>query len=295
MNLIVGCGFLGSYTLKALLEQKGRDMLATVRRPDGKPNLPGADFFICDVAEPADLQALKHRLGDTPLTVYYFAAFHQVDRLFEEPAAGKRINLQALSAFLDLNLNIQKLFFASTDCVYGENTAEYPAFPEDAPLRPVNEYGRQKAAAEEIVRAHGFTVLRLPFMLGPSLSGKPHFYDKATATLQRGEPLEMIDGLVRSVLSYRQTADLLIALSRLPAASLPEVVNVCGDEGLTKYEMGLRIAEHLGCDPALIKKISEEEGRKFFKDARAHSAVMDNTRLKQLLGLHTLTWDAAVI
>ncbi len=291
MDLIVGCGFLGSYTLKALLEQKARDVLATVRRPEGEPNLPGADFFICDVADPARLQALKARLGDTPLTVYYFAAFHQVDRLFEDPAAGKKVNLRALSDFLTLGLNVKRFFFASTDCIYGENTEEYPAFPEEAPLCPVNEYGRQKAAAEAIVRSHGYTVLRFPFMLGPSLSAKPHFYDKAAAALQKGEPLEMIDGMVRSVLSYRQTAALLVQLSRLPAGSLPGILNVCGDEGLTKYEMGLGIAKRLGCDPALVKRITEEEGRKFFKDARAHSAVMDNTRLKRLLGLPAIRWE----
>ena len=101
----------------------------------------------------------------------------------------------------------------------------------------------------------------------------------------------MIDGMVRSVLSYRQTAALLVQLSRLPAGSLPGILNVCGDEGLTKYEMGLGIAKRLGCDPALVKRITEEEGRKFFKDARAHSAVMDNTRLKRLLGLPAIRWE----
>ena len=54
-------------------------------------------------------------------------------------------------------------YFASTDCVYGENDARHPRFTEDDALCPVNVYGAQKAEAEEIVRAHGFTVLRFPF------------------------------------------------------------------------------------------------------------------------------------
>ena len=291
MYLILGCGFLGSYTAKALLDRGGADVLATVRNPDNRPALPGAQWAVCDILKPDDLRALKTRLGETPLTVFYFAAFHQVDRLFEDPAAGRRVNLDALSAFLSLGLRIEKLFFASTDCVYGENTPAYPVFPEEAPLRPVNEYGRQKAAAEELVRARGFTALRFPYMLGPSLSAKPHFYDRIVSWLDAGTPVEMIDGMVRSVLSYRQTAALLVRLSDLPAAALPDTLNVCGDEGLTKYEMGLRLARRLGKDPALIRRISEAEGQKFFKDARASSAAMDNTRLKTLLGLPSLQWE----
>ena len=291
MILILGCGFLGSRTLKTLLDAGETDVLATVRTPEAAPRLQGAQWTVCDITKPAELRALKARLGDAPLTVFYFAAFHQVDRLFADPAAGKKVNIEALSAFFGLGLNIEKLFFASTDCVYGENSHAFPAFPENAPLCPVNEYGRQKAAAEAIVLAHGFTALRFPFLLGPSLCGKPHFYDKITAALRRGEQVEMIDGMVRSVLSYRQTADLLLRLAHLPADALPDVLNVCGDEGLTKYQMGLRLAAHCGCDPALIKKITAEEGKKFFKDARASAAAMDNARLKALLGLETLRWE----
>ena len=291
MYLILGCGFLGSYTLQTITEQGGADVLAAVRRPEAAFRLPGAQWTVCDVTKPADLSALKARLGDVPLTVFYFAAFHQVDRLFEDPATGRRVNLDGLNAFLDLDLHIEKLFFASTDCVYGENSPAYPAFPEDAPLCPVNESGRQKAAAEQLVQSRGFTALRFPFLLGPSLLTKPHFYDKVAGALQNGETVEMIDGMTRSVLSYRQTAELLLALSRLPAKALPPALNVCGDEGLTKYEMGLRMAGALGCPQDRIVKISEAEGQKFFKDARAHSAVMDNRRLKALLGIGALRWQ----
>ena len=141
-----------------------------------------------------------------------------------DPDAAREVNIDGLRRFLSCGLNVRLLFFASTDCVYGENDERHPRFAEDDPLLPVNEYGKQKAEAEAIVRASGFTVLRFPFLVGPSLCEKPNFYDSSVKRLQNGESIEMIDGMVRSALSYQTTAGLLVRLSEaeLPAAAEPE-------------------------------------------------------------------------
>ena len=185
--------------------------------------------------------------------------------------------------------NIKKFFFASTDCVYGEGKNSKIKFTETHVLQPVNEYGRQKAEAEQLVLSKGFTVLRLPFMLGPSLTSKIHFYDKIHLNLLNGESVEMIDGMERSVLSYMQTAQLIYSLSTL--SCVPDIINICADEELSKYEIGLIIAKKLAVPPDLVKAISEDQGKRFFKDTRASFAAMDNTLLKNTLGLKSIIWD----
>lgn len=194
----------------------------------------------------------------------------------------------ALQNFLNGSDNIEKLFFSSTDCVYGE-CAYGEKKSETSPLNPVNTYGVQKIEAEKEIIKNGFTVTRLPFMIGKSLLSKPHFYDRIKEKLSRGESVEMIDGLSRSVLSYKKTAEILYALSRKDG--VPQVINVCGDDSYTKYEMGLKLAAHFGADSSLIEKISEEEGRKFFVDRRASSGVMDNTLLKNILEAKEIKWE----
>ena len=184
--------------------------------------------------------------------------------------------------------NIEKLFFASTDCVYGE-TVPGNKLSEKSPLNPVNIYGRQKAQAETIVIKHGFTVARLPYMLGASKTEKRNFYDIIKEKLSSGEQVEMIDGMRRSVLSYKTVASLLFALSELN--SVPAAVNVCGDASYTKYEMGLKLAERFGADQSIVRKISEEEGRKFFRDLRASDSTMDNTLLKNIINLDEIKWE----
>ena len=93
----------------------------------------------------------------------------------------------------------------------------------------------------------------------------------------------------RSVLSYMQTARIIYSLSKLDC--VPNIINICADEELSKYEIGLAIAKKLAISPDLVKAISEEQGKAFFKDARASFAAMDNTLLKKLLGLKTIIWD----
>ena len=126
-------------------------------------------------------------------------------------------------------------------------------------------------------------------MLGESLSSTPHFYDRITTSLKNNEEVEMIDGMYRSVLSYSQAAKLIYSLSLLKEK--PQVINVCSDESLSKYEMGCILAEALGASKALIKKISEDEGKKFFKDKRVSFGAMDNSLLKALLNKEEITWE----
>ncbi len=293
MILIVGCGFLGSHLLKYVFSQTNESVLATVRNIDSIIPLEGTEYMRCDVTDRKDLTALAEKCGNEPLTVFYFAACHNVDYVYENPDKARNINVEALKNFLDTVPNIKKFFFASTDCVYGEGKYLKEKFSEISPLSPVNEYGRQKLEAETVVLSHGYTVLRLPFMVGPSLTAKPHFYDNICSTLLAGETIEMIDGMKRSVLSYRQTAELIYSLSVL-SEDMPRIVNVCSDTKLSKYEIGCILAKKLKVSMDLVKSISEEEGTKFFKDTRASYTVMDNSLLKSLLGLKKIEWDEII-
>ncbi|MBQ7595031.1 MAG: NAD(P)-dependent oxidoreductase [Clostridia bacterium] len=291
MILVVGSGFLGSYVLQVFAARTNEKIIGTVRDIGNHPQIDGVDFIECDVTKSDDLNRLASLCGhEEKLTVFYFAAVHNIDFIFDHPQEAKDVNITALNSFFDVMPHIDKLFFSSTDCVYGENP-KGELLSESSPLYPVNKYGIQKREAELIVIDHGCTCARLPFMIGPSLTSKPHFYDVIRQKLAKAEPVEMIDGMVRSVLSYRQCAELLYEVSLLQKESIPPVINICGDEQLTKYETGVRLAREFGADESLIIKISEEEGKKFFRDKRASSTAMDNKLLKSLTGKEKITWE----
>lgn len=287
MILIVGCGFLGAHILKHISMRSKEQIIATVREMKNAPQIENVEYVKCDVTNKEDLEALAKKCQGVPLTVIYLAACHNIDYVYENADKAQKINVDALENFIKTMPKINKLFFASTDCVYGDGDFK---FSEKSTLNPVNQYGRQKIEAENIICRYGFTVLRFPFMLGRSLTTKPHFYDNVCSKLLNNESVEMIDGMKRSVLDYDKAAELIYSLSLLPSEKLPDVINVCGDNLFSKYEVGCVIADKLGAPVELIKKISEQEGEKFFKDKRASCTAMDNTLLKSLLGLEKIEW-----
>ena len=289
MILIVGCGFLGTYLARHISDKTAETVIATVRDIKNAVLFKNVEYIECDITNKDDVARLKSVTDGKKLTVFWFAACHNIDFIYENKDIAYKININALRYFLNVFDNIERFFFASTDCVYGENTPDGKGFNELSSLNPVNEYGKQKILAENLVRSKGFTALRYPFMLGESLGEKAHFYDKLFNNLKSGVKTEMIDGMHRSVLSYQQAAELTHEVSL--ADNIPEVVNICSDSLLTKYELGLALAKKLGAPEELIVKISQEEGQKFFKDKRASCTKMDNTLLKQLTGRKKIIWE----
>lgn len=289
MILIIGCGFLGSYVLKHITETSKEPVIATVRDMKNIPDIVGVEYIQCELTNTSDITKLADKCKNEPLTVFYFAACHNIDFVYENPEKAKKINIDSLELFISSFPNIKRLFFASTDCVYGEGKENNFKFNEISELNPINEYGNQKKSAEEIVHANGFTVCRLPFMLGPSLSSKPHFYDNICSKLLNEEKIEMIDGMKRNVLSYEQVAMLIFELSKLE--KLPDTINICSDKVMSKYEIGCVLAKKLNVSLNLVQKITEKDSKKFFKDRRASCIDMDNVLLKKLIGVTAINWE----
>ena len=158
-------------------------------------------------------------------------------------------------------------------------------------MNPVNIYGRNKAAAEAITIYSGRNVVRYPFLIAKSLSpNKKHFFDKIVDKLSNGEKVEMFEDSLRSSLDFDTAAELLIELCEKKEA-VPNIVNICGDDDLSKYDVGLMIAEKYGFDKKLVVPISIESENSFFKTPRANSTLMDNSLLKSILNLESIRID----
>lgn len=286
MILIVGCGFLGQYVLKELLQKTDETILCTyhTEKPKLKFNIDDnrVRFVKCDITSKADLQALDTLGVGEKLTVFYCAAFHNIDAVYHHPKEAKKVNVDALNHFLKVVKNIKSFYFASTDCVYGESKPGQAPFKETDKCEPVNEYGRQKLEAESLVLKTGFNVFRFSLLYGASLCEKQNFYDKTFLSLQKGESVEMIDGLARNALTYEQAAQIIVKLAT-GCKNIPQILNIAGDNLLTKYNLGLRIAADAGAAPELIKPISEAEGQMFFAEKRAGIIALDNSLLNSNL------------
>ena len=110
MFLIVGAGFLGTYLIRQLSAQFRGPILATVRDTASVVPFPKTEYVAFDVTDETDVRRLAKRCGGGKLTVFYFAALHNVDYLYTHREEGENVNLTALARFLDAVPGIEKFF-----------------------------------------------------------------------------------------------------------------------------------------------------------------------------------------
>lgn len=287
--LIVGAnGFLGSYFIQEL-KKRNHTIVATAQNIEGLQGDSSLTWMQCNVthtAEVDDLLCYMKKLA--PYCVLYLAACHHPDVVEKNQKMAWDINITALAAFLNKANGAVGFYYPSTDTVYGEGSKAY-AFREEDALNPVNTYGKHKVLAEKMVTTCGYHVVRFPFLIGTSLSPrKKHFYDVVYETIAAGRPMEMFADSYRSTLSFRQAAELVADLTQMEQGHVPQVLNVAADDALSKYDVGLKIAEKYGIDPRLVRPITIQKTMGIFEAPRAATTLIDNTRLKEVLGLSSI-------
>ncbi len=283
MFVVIGAGgFLASEFIYSVLEKTDEKILAVARsRNVACEENERVEVLTGDLRETAFLDEVAAKINASDnVKILWTAACHNIDFVAENPDAAHYINVDVPDYLLGRIKNINKLFFTSSDTVYGEG-GEY-LFKEDDALSPVSVYGRQKAEAENVFAKYGGVSLRLPLMFSFSKApAKKHFCDTVTENLRNGRETSLVTGFLRSVLDYKTVAD--ITLELFDKESLPAMLNVAGDECLSKYQLGLMLAAKLGCDASLI--IPAEKWGEFREGAiRTDSTLLDNSLVKKILG-----------
>lgn len=289
MYIVVGgSGFLGSYIIKKLLSAKTEKIIAVSRRGLCAFDDPCVETLALDVCDFDGVKRLAQRVDVAKTKIFYLAASHNVDFVESNPDEAAKTNIAALKNFLECFSGFERFLFSSSDTVYGEGGDEKP-FAENDLLCPINVYGQQKAEGEKLVVEAGGTVLRYSLMFGGSLSTYSHnFCDELKRMFRNGKSAEMYTDFVRSALDYDTAAQLTVALAEFPGR-LPGTLNLCGDEVLSKYDLAVKLAESIGADRSLVIAAKGAGG---FKAPRAEFIAMDNTLVKNLLGLEKIFTDS---
>lgn len=283
MFVITGAGgFLGANLIKCILENTDEKIIACARNEnvysacDERVTVLSGDLtdenYLTRVAE----QINKNE----NVKIIWTAACHNIDYVAQNPDEAHYFNVTVPKKLLEKVKSFEKLMFTSSDTVYGEGGAY--RFRENDELKPVSVYGRQKAEAEKVFIEKGGTALRLPLMFSRSLVvTKKHFCDIIYENMKNGVVTKLVTGAVRSTLDYGTVAGIIIELCG--KKELPDVINIGGDNDLSKYRLGVLFAECNGLDKTLLMPVASlgeaAEGAK-----RADSTVLSNELLKKILG-----------
>lgn len=181
--------------------------------------------------------------------VVHAAGFTNVDECEAKPDQARHINV-------DLATNVAKacakrslpLVHISTDHLF---QGTEPMVTEDCPVAPVNVYGRTKAEAElRVLEAHPQALVMRTNFYGWGPGYRRSFSDTIIEFLRSGKELTLFKDVFYTPILIEVAARAAHDLVKLKANGIFHVV---GDERISKYEFGLKIAKEFAFDTALIK------------------------------------------
>jgi len=146
--VIGGAGYIGSHTVKHLIENGYEVVVADNLSTGHKEAVTTPNFELADLADKESLNRVfkKYKID----TVIHFAGFIAVGESVENPAKYYRNNVIGTLNLLDIMLEnkVKNIIFSSTAAVFGN--PEYTPIDEAHPTAPINPYGKTKLMIENI-------------------------------------------------------------------------------------------------------------------------------------------------
>ena len=291
-----GAGYIGSHTVRLLLEQ-GHDVTVVDNLSKGyRHNVPAGRLFELNIADTAALAGLMRRMR--PQAVIHFAAFIAVGESMREPARYFTNNLGGSLSLLTamVETGVRHMVFSSTAAVYGDP----PSSPilETFPIKAVNPYGESKVMVETLLRwfdeIHHLTSVCLRYFnasgadpsghLGEEHKPETHLIPLLFRAILTGNPITVFgddyptpDGTC--LRDYIHVDDLaqahILSLEYLLNGGASDQFNVGTGAGHTVLEMIKAVEEVTG------KKVPYVIGPR--RDGDSPSLIADATKLRSRL------------
>lgn len=246
MNVLItgATGQLGPYVVQHLVAEGVTPTLWARRQHDPIVGVPVQSIDL------TNKQTVESAFRDAmPDVVMHCAAISSMQDCFENPQLAETINVTATGVLADLCCEHGvRLVYCSTDLVFDGEQGNYI---ETDVAQPLSVYGRTKLAGEAPAsRTANHIILRFPMLFGPTLLGHPRFTDNMIRTLRSGEKVTLFDDEYRTAVAVDIAAEGMILAARDDACGL---FHLGGMDRLSRYDMGVIVADRLGLDASLIE------------------------------------------
>ncbi len=275
MRIVVtgSTGQLGHHLVEEVLAEGKHELF-----PWGRTPVPARWEIAVRPVELTDRQSIESALNEAdPEVILHAAAVSTADAVRRDPELGWAVNVESTRVLADwCRSRGRRILFTSTDMVFDGERGWYR---EEEPPNPLVGYGRNKAAAEAIVReVPDGLVARLSLLYGPSRSSRETFFDRSMKELSAGRPKAFFEDEFRTPLDYTTAARILVRLASSPVQG---IIHVAGRERLSRYELMRRASLAMGLDPGLVRANRIADAR--MSEPRPRDLSMVTTRLESTL------------
>ena len=213
-----------------------------------------------------------------PNIVVHTVGLTSVERCEAEPELAFHVNVAIAEVVAKACFQQRiKLVHISSDHIFIGNET---FLTESQPLAPVNIYGETKAEAEKLVLTNHpeALVIRTNFF-GWGTSYRKSFSDFIIEGLRTGKQLVLFDDVYYTPILIETLAT---AAHDIVEREIGGVLNIVGDERISKYEFGIKLAYKFGLDCNLIKR--GKIGEVFDLVRRPKDMSLSNQKVCKILG-----------
>jgi dTDP-4-dehydrorhamnose reductase len=251
------------------------------------PAAPSAETVHVDLL---DEHSLQNALDDArPHAIVHSAALADADRCEREPDLARRLNVDA-SARLARACRARglRLVALSTDLVCA---GDHPFATENEPPQGRLVYTATKIEAEEAVLSEDprAVVMRVALVHGRGFGPRATASEATAWALRAGRSLRLYTDQYRTPVDAESVAD---AVRRVLQGEARGVFHIGGPERLSRYELGLRVADVLGLPRDGIEAVTTADFLQ--KPARPRDVSLDHSRAARELGYAPRPVDAGI-
>jgi len=191
-----------------------------------------------------------------PSLVVHAHAMCNLDVCEVQPEMTHLINVFATEKLLAaLDPSRQRLVHLSTEHVF---SGKKGAYREGDPVDPISVYGRSRVEAERLVleRFPGALVVRPGLAVGPSMQGDVGLHDFLKKRVSKGLVTSYFLDEIRSPMCAEDLAEGILFLIRKQAFG---IYHLGGKEGISRYNLSVRLVREWGMNTDLIRPIKRKE------------------------------------
>lgn len=207
-----------------------------------------------DITNP---KQVKEILGDiNPDVLVNCASITEVDGC-ELDLFSKALQVNGIGVSLLRDSFNGRMIHISTDYIFDGKNGPYS---ENSPSNPVSQYGLSKLLGEELLRDFDFptdTIIRTTVLYGSKIE-KGDFVRSVISKLEDGNVVTLPMNLFGTPTYIPHLAEAIHYIARMKTP--PKIVNVVGRDVLSRYELGLMIANIFSFNPTLVHPTRKIDG-----------------------------------
>jgi len=251
------------------------EVLGLIRRKDFHPNFPIVDV---DIFNPGALESVINDYQ--PDALLHTAALANLEACEKQPIEAEKINSELPGMLAEIAQKKEiKFIHISTDAVFNDEGDK--VFNEDDFVNPYSVYSKSKYKGElAVMRSNPSALIARVNFFGWSVSAKKSLAEFFFNQLSVQNPCVGFTDVYFCPLFVNDLSNLLLKAFEM---DLSGVYHFTGNETLSKYDFGVRIADVFGFNSDLISPMSVELST--LKVKRSHNLRLSNARLSTALGV----------